>query len=344
MHQESNRSIIYKALAGLMLFLSLFAYAEAQPREKVIVGALRFSSSGPLFLAKERGYFADENLDAEIVFFEAAPTIATAVASGDLTFGVTALTGALFNLAAHGQIKLIAGQAREEKGFPGNMILVTRMAFESGVTRVEQLFTQPFGLTQIGSPSHYQLGQLANLHGVPLRSIPVQPFQTLPNLIAALKANRITWAIIAPPIATNLIETGAVVRLANYADYGSFQFGGVFTTENILKHRSDTVRQFLRAYKRGLQDYTVLNEKNPSAIPGFSASVDDTASIIAKYIYPNENAEAARKKVQESAFYVDPTGHIDASELAEQIKWYFENAFITREIDPVLIMRPEFLN
>ena len=90
------------------------------------------------------------------------------------------------------------------------------------------------------------------------------------------------------------------------------------------------MRQFLRAYKRGLQDYTVLNKRNLSPLPGSAALVDDTAGIIAKYIYPNESAEAARKKVQESAFYVDPTGRIDASELAEQIKWYFENGFITQ--------------
>jgi len=343
MPQKPRYSIAHKTLAGLVIVLSLFTFAEAQSREEVTVGALRFSSSGPLFLAKERGYFTDENLDVEIVFFEAAPSIATAVVSGDLTFGVAALSGALFNLAARGQIKLVAGQAREEKGFPGNMILVTKAEFEGGLTQLDQLFTRPFGLTQIGSPSHYQLGQLADLHGVPIRSISVQPFQTLPNLVAALKANRVSWAIIAPPVATELIDTGAVVRIANYADYGSFQFGGVFAATNTLKHRSNTVRQFLRAYKRGLQDYAILNGTDNS-VADRRAHADDTATIIAKYIYPNESPETARKKVQGSALYVDPTGHIDARDLARQITWYFENGFITQDFDPDRIMRLEFLN
>jgi NitT/TauT family transport system substrate-binding protein len=344
MHPEPSSSAFRRALLCLLLVLSLCTNAEAQPRDKISAGALRFSSSGPLFLAKERGYFEDENLDVDIVFFEAAPTIATAVASGDLTFGVTALTGALFNLAAHGQIKLIAGQAREEKGYPGNMILVTRAEFDAGVKRVEQLFNKPFGLTQIGSPSHYQLGQLAQLHGVPLRSIPVQPFQTLPNLVAALKANKVTWAIIAPPIATNLLEAGDVVRLANYSDFGTFQFGGVFATASTLQHRSDAVRRFLRAYKRGLQDYNLLNATNAKSDPSWEAKVKETAITIAKYIYPNENPDTMRKKVHESAFYVDPDGHIDTHEVAEQIRWYFENGFIAQELDATKIIRLEFLD
>jgi NitT/TauT family transport system substrate-binding protein len=334
----------HKALICCLVLQSLLSGASGQTREKVNVGALRFSSSGPLFLAKAHRYFEDENLDLDIVFFEAAPTIATAVASGDLTFGVTALSAALFNLAASGQIKIIAGQAREEKGHPGNMILVTKAEFEAGANRIELLFDKPFGLTQIGSPSHYQLGQLARMHGVPLRSVPVQPFQALPNLVAALNGNRVSWAIIAPPIATNLIASGHVVRLANYADYGSFQFGAVFATESTLRHRSDTVRRFLRAYKRGLQDYAHLNAKASRSDAQLAAQVDDSTSVIANYLYPNEDAEAAKRKVLDAAFYVDPNGRIDAQDVAKQIRWYFENGFIRQEIEVSKIMRLEFLD
>jgi NitT/TauT family transport system substrate-binding protein len=226
MRAEFRPYAFLKALICCLVLQSLLTGASGQTREKVNVGALHFSFTGPLFLAKAHHYFEDENLDVGIVFFEAAPTIATTVASSDLTFDVTALSAALFNLAASGQIKIIAGQAREEKGHPGNMILVTKAEFETGVNRIELLFDKPFGLTQIGSPSHYQLGQLARMHGEPLRSAPVQPFQALPNLVAALNGNRVS---------------GHVVRLANYADYGSFQFGAVFATESTLQHRSDTV-------------------------------------------------------------------------------------------------------
>ena len=94
----------------------------------------------------------------EVSFFEAAPSIAVAVASGEITFGSTALTAAFYNLADKARLKIIAGQAREQKGHVGNLVLVTKRAFDAGSTRIEALFEQPFGLTQFGSPSHYQLG------------------------------------------------------------------------------------------------------------------------------------------------------------------------------------------
>ena len=49
-----------------------------------------------------------------------------ATASGDVTFGVTALTAAAYNLAAEGRLKIIAGQAQEKRGYSGNLILVTQ--------------------------------------------------------------------------------------------------------------------------------------------------------------------------------------------------------------------------
>lgn len=337
------RQALFLALIGFVLLLSLALPVMAQPREKITVGVLRFSSSGPLFLAKERRYFDQENLDVELVFFEAAPTIATAVASGDLTFGVTALTAALFNLAAYGQIKLIAGQAREEKGHPGNMILVTRKDFEAGITQLEQLLTKPFGLTQMGSPSHYQLGQLARRQNVPLSSVSVHAFQTLPNLVAALKANRVTWAIIAPPVATSLLEAGDAVKLADYAEFGSFQFGAVFATDAALRTRSAAVRGFLRAYKRGLQDYAILNATAPTADPRTATEADEAAAVIAKYLYPQEDPAAATRKVRAAAFYVDPSGRLDPREVADQIRWYFDNGFLRQNVDASTIIRLDFL-
>jgi hypothetical protein len=99
----------------------------ARAADKVNVGMLRFVSSGPLFLAMERGYFKEQGIDVEPKFFEAAQPIAVAVVSGDIDFGATAFTGGFFNLAGAGQLKIIAAQSKEAKGFEGNAILVSNL-------------------------------------------------------------------------------------------------------------------------------------------------------------------------------------------------------------------------
>jgi NitT/TauT family transport system substrate-binding protein len=334
----------------LWLFAALYvlaalvaAPARGAADDSISVGALRFTSSGPLFLARARGHFAAERLDVRIRFFDAAPNVALAVASGELTFGSAALTAAFFNLAGEGKLMVIAGQAREERGYPGNLVLVTKRAHDAGLTRLEDLFSQPFGLTQYGSPSHYQLGQLAAAHSVPLSAVPIRAFQSLPNLVAAMKGDRVTWAIVAPPVAQDLVDSGHAVSFGRYSDSASFQFGAIFTRREMLEARSDVVRRFLRAYLKGVDDYASLNagaRGGGAAVPG---RVRETAELVASYVYPDQTPEQGARKVIESAFFVDPRGGVDADDVARQITWYFEQRLIRRRIETSDFVRLDFI-
>ncbi len=79
---------------------------------------LRLSSSAPVFIAQDKGYFRDAGLDIELKFFDAAQPIAVATTSGDIDFGITAFTAGLYNLAGKGTLKVIGGMSREKAGYP----------------------------------------------------------------------------------------------------------------------------------------------------------------------------------------------------------------------------------
>ncbi len=312
------------------------AQAEETP-DRVTIGALRFSSSGPVFLALDRGYFREAGLDAEIAFFQAAPTVAVAVSSGDATFGVTALTAAAFNLAAEGRLLIIAGQAQEKRGHPGNLVLVTRQAYDAGLDSLDELLGQPFGLTQPGSPSHYQLGQLAAGRGLAADELEILPFQTLPNLVAALKTGAVAWAIIAPPIATDLIDAGAVVSIGPYSDFGAYQFGAAFAATDTVERQPEMVRRFLAAYARGLAAYARI-----VADPA-STEAREAAAIVARYVYPDQDPAQAADRVLASALYVDPTGAVDVEDVERQIGWYFANGILKTAPKTADILRLDLL-
>lgn len=321
----------------LVLCLAAPAEAPAQPADPVSVGALRFSSSGPLFLAQERGYFRAAGLEVTIEFFQDAPTIAAGTAGGNLTFGITALTAATFGLAAEGRLLILAGQAQERRGHAGNQILVTRKAHDSGLDEIGELLDQPFGLTQLGSPSHYQLGQLAAAGGVPADRLNLVPFQTLPNLVAALKSGAVTWAIIAPPVSADLIASGAVVSVGPFSDHGSYQFGAVFAESGLVAGNPDLVRRFLGAYRQGLRDYaTILQEPD-------SAAARSAAGVVGQYVYPDMAADAAADKVLGSALYADPEGNVDVADIQRQIDWYFANGLTTAAPDAASILKLDLM-
>lgn len=103
------------ALAGLSAIAGAGALGlPARASEKTIVGALRFTSHAPSFVALERGYFKEAGLDVELSFFQAAQPMAVGIASGDVGFGVTAISGGLISLAQKNAIKVIGGGLQEE--------------------------------------------------------------------------------------------------------------------------------------------------------------------------------------------------------------------------------------
>src|SRR5664279_3463338 len=85
-------------LAGL-LALAATPFARADDTLKAKVGVLRLSSSAPVFIAQDKGYFREAGLEIELKFFDAAQPIAVATTSGDIDFGITAFTAGLYNLA-----------------------------------------------------------------------------------------------------------------------------------------------------------------------------------------------------------------------------------------------------
>ena len=121
------------ALAGLGASLAAPSIARAQAPAKTSVGVLRLSSSGPVFVAAERGYWRDLGLDVELKYFTAAQQVPVAVTSNDAEFGVTGLTAAFYNLAGRGALKIVASQARDEKGFPLTAFMATNAAYERGL-------------------------------------------------------------------------------------------------------------------------------------------------------------------------------------------------------------------
>src|SRR3978361_1457811 len=88
---KAVRNLAALALVSAAVTMSL-SNASGQTALKAKVGVLRLSSSAPVFIAQDKGYFKDAGLDIELKFFDAAQPIAVATTSGDVDFGITAFT------------------------------------------------------------------------------------------------------------------------------------------------------------------------------------------------------------------------------------------------------------
>jgi len=147
-------------LAGL-LTLTAGGIARADEPFKAKVGVLRLSSSAPVFIAQDKGYFREAGLDIELKFFDAAQPIAVATTSGDIDFGITAFTAGLYNLAGKGTLKVIGGMSREKAGYPLIGYFASNNAYAAGLKTPKDLAGKRIAVTQTGSSFHYSLGLLA---------------------------------------------------------------------------------------------------------------------------------------------------------------------------------------
>ena len=85
--------------------------APAEAKAQVKLGMLRLTSSAPLFIAMDKGFFAEQNIEIQPEWFDAAHPIAVATASSQVDVGATGITASLFNMAASGQqLAIVAEQ------------------------------------------------------------------------------------------------------------------------------------------------------------------------------------------------------------------------------------------
>jgi NitT/TauT family transport system substrate-binding protein len=309
-------------LAGAAALLPVSRPRAADGPEIVKLGSLRFVSSGAVFIAVERGYFKEEGLSIELRFFDAAQPIAVATASGDLDLGVTAFTAGFFNLAGKGALKIIAAQAKEAKGYEGNVVLVSNAAWDKGFRDIGAFAGHSIGITQIGSSFHYQIGQVVAAKGVDLKRITIRPLQSLLAMAAALKTGQVDSIIIAPHLAHAMIANGDAKFIARYSDIDEYQFGGLFTAPKTIASRRPMLEKFVRAYQRGAADYAgALLARDGTGKRIFDTRSDEVAAMIAKYVYPDK-AESAAQLVESSAFYVDSQARLDVADILKQIAWY----------------------
>lgn len=324
---------VLAALGGAVLA------ASPASAEKIRIAALTFVSSSPLFIAQERGYYAEEGLEAEIEFFRAAQPVAVAIASGDADFGVTAFTAGFFNLAAEGALKVIGAQSSEEKGFDFSAYMASNQAFEAGLTSPDKLPGHSFGMTQHGSSFHLMLGLLADKRGFSLDELRLVPLQGVPNMIAALKSGQTDSAILPAHIAVPLADSGEARIIGWVADETPYQLGGLFTSTRNVEERRDVVERFVRAYQKAARDYhEAMNARDASGKRVFGPDAEALLPIIQKY------TGASPEAILAGAVHIDPEGRLDVGSVHDQLGWFRKEGLVDESVKPASFMDLSFID
>ena len=306
----------------------------------VKIGLLGLTSHAPSIIAGAKGYFTDAGLTPEFVTFQAAQPMAVAIASGDADFGVTAISGGLISLAERGAVKVIGGALQETPGVVGQKILVSKAAYEAGVTTPKALEGKRFGITTAGSSFHYMAHKIADGAGFARDSLQLITLNSVPAVIAALRSGQIdAWSIV-PNIAAALVRSGDVVEIGEVADFiDDYQVTTVFTSSNIVNEAPDTARAFITGFSRGVDDYNAALVDKTMA----EAGVAEITAMIHKYVYTDRPFDKADPAIRAGAMRVNPGAALNMASVADQLAWFKSESLVPATASLETLIAPGFV-
>lgn len=325
-----------RTLAWLAIVLLLSATA-AEAQDKVKIGVLKLTSSAPIFVGVEKGFFKEFGVDPELVFFQAAAPIATALAAGQVEVGATGLTAALYNIVLGGEkLWIVADKGREWPGYPLTAIVVQKGLADGGLKSIADLKGKRIGVTQLGSTFHYHLGNVLEKHGLTLNDVKVVPLQAMGAALEALKGKQVDAIILPQPFPGRAESDGFGKVLAWGGDLFPWQIATVFYSSKFAGNRTKAVN-FMKGYVKSSRYYhdAVLVQKDGRIAPG--KNYDEVVDITARHV-------GAPPAVIRLGFpYQDRNGRLWTADIEKQMTWWQKHGFMKSVLPLKSIVDSSFL-
>lgn len=267
----------------------------------------------PFYVAQDKGYYADENLN--VTFQMGSPELnpVKMVATGQDTFGVLGGPDTLLVARSKGQpVKAIAVLHRNSN-FP---CLITLQS--SGITELDQLQGKKIGFFY-GHISTDVLRNLLRKNNINYTEVDIgfQYSQFTAKQIDAQWAFTVTAGL-------DLPAKGVPINIISPAKYGIITHGyTIFATDSTIQGKGDTVQRFLRATLRGVK-YTLEHPEEANKILiKRNPQIDEALSLKRLQMYNEVTSNSAQF----------PPGYMDAEMFQTTYQRLAEEKVIEKPFD-----------
>ena len=245
-------SISLVILVGL-LFLPVSLFGQSRP--KIVVGHASMSSVVlTLWAAQDKGFFAKNNVDAQLVFIPGSPTLIASLNTGDVHFGFTGGTATLGAAVAGLDVRMIAAFANRVQSE-----LVTRPEIKTAA----DLKGKRIGVTSIGGTGWMSAMLILEQIGInPDRDkLSLAAFGDQRVISQALESGTIQGAALAGIFSRTLARKG--YWIPGEPDKIPLTGTGLVVKAEYLQNHAGTARNVLRSLVEG--HAYVLNPANKSS-------------------------------------------------------------------------------
>ena len=256
---------VVKTAAALAIALAVANPAAAQDKRTVKIGVIGILAEAGLYVAAERGFFAQEGLTVEFLKDMYGPDGFPALATGQMDAMGGAFGPELINAVARGiNVKVVAGMSSYIPGWDSGFLTVRKELIDSGkVKDWKDLKGLKLALAPaLPNLTDYFASRYLAQGGLTLKDVTIVnvPFA---NMIAALKTGGVDFAHTSEPMSTLTQGAGVAVKwkpVTSYAPPGLTVAMLHFGT-SILEKNPQLGERILAAYIRGAREYNNILKK-----------------------------------------------------------------------------------
>lgn len=221
----------------------------------VTIGYTPISIYAPMFVAYEKGYFAEEGLNVSLEALPGGSDMVVHTATGEFDAGIGGIGPAYWNAAAQDLPVTIIAPGHMEGSPVATPLMISKKACESGeITRISDLEGKKVAVNAPGATELW-LDTALRTDGLTIEDIDLQ-YMAFPDAVAALDSGAIAASMVGEPLATKAENDGIAVRIASDFDVQSFQVTAIFASDQFLSDNPEAATGLVAAYLRASRDLT----------------------------------------------------------------------------------------
>jgi len=316
-------------IAILILSFFLTNYVLAKDLLEVPIGIAPTMSSVGVFIAKEKGYFAEQGIKPIINPFKASGAkMVPFLASGQLYVAGGNINAGMYNAVAHDiPIKIVADKGTVSPGHGYLALIVRKDHIESGRYKsYKDLKGMTMAVTAKGVSQEIVTEMYLQKVGLSLKDIKLLTLG-YSDINIAMANKSIDASIQIEPFVAAAVKNDFAVRVAGDDEiYPNQQSAVIFMSPMFMEKHPKEAQGWVTAYVKGLRDYNDAYEKGKNK--------DDIIEILTKYTRIKDAS------VYEKAFPVGlhPEGDLNVTSLKNDAKWFYKRGYVKKlpDIDNIV--------
>lgn len=296
--------------------------APLNKKTKVIIAEDGSASGAGFYIANEKGYFEDYNIEVEFATFANSDDMLPALAAGEVDIAGGISSASFFNAIAQGiDVKILADKGHNEIG-KSYFTFVIGADKQTKIKEYSDLKGKKIAVSTEHAVDDYIFQKMLEHAGLTKNDVEFVLMPDFGNMLAAIENGSIDAALQIEPLITQGTADGIHVRFRDATDFApEAQIAMVLGSPEFTEEKQDVSLRFMAAYLKGIRDYN----------DAFKKGEDKSLIIDIMTEYTSLKDPDVWEEV--SVTGLDPNGEMFIQDIHEQYKMYKENGAIRGEVD-----------